>query len=64
MYCLTMKESEIHFEEVGLSSLQDTNHALRGPVISALGVFSSASFYWKGVGLSVMERVHDTSPLD
>lgn len=40
----------------------DTNDGLRGPVISALGVFGSASFGWKGVSLSTKEKVHDTSP--
>lgn len=58
-----MIESLFDFEEVGLSSLWDTNPVLRGPVISALRVFGSASFKWKGVSLSTMEKVHDTSPL-
>lgn len=59
-----MIESLFDFEEVGLSSLWDTDHVLRGPVVSALGVFGSASFDWKGVSLSTMEKVHDTSPLN
>lgn len=63
MYCLPMIESLLDFVEVGLSSLWDTNHMLRGPVLSALGGFGSASFDWKGVSLSTMEKVHDTSPL-
>lgn len=59
-----MIESLLDFAEVGLGSLWDTNHVLRGPVLSALGGFGSASFDWKGVSLSTMEKVHDTSPLN
>lgn len=34
---------------------------LRSPVIYTWGIFCLASFCWKGVNLSAMEKAHDTS---
>lgn len=56
-----MKEFLFNFEEVGFSSFRGINYELRGFVIFVLGVFGLVFFYWKGVGLFIMEKVYDIS---